>query len=169
MAERRTVMFGMVGIGVLLLLAALAVIGPSDFFLPEQATQVEEGTLGEAEVLKRGTFTGKAGHDVQGTVLLVRDEDGLALRFENYSQTQGPDVFVYISASGTPDTGEEIADSTKILIDGGADGGESTKEGTFTQRLRADVDPSNINGIGIWCEKFATPFGVAELQDDTSA
>lgn len=167
MTDRRTVVFGVVGLGVLLLVGGLAVIGPSDFFLPERATQVEEGELGDAEVLKRGTFTGAAGHDVTGTVLLIRDDEGLALRFENYTQTQGPDVFVYISPSQMPDTGEEIAKSTKIRIDGGADGGESTKQGTFTQRLPDDVDPSAINGVGIWCEKFATPFGVAELQAGT--
>lgn len=84
---------------VIVLLIGVAVIGPSDFFLPEQSTQIEASPADEAaEVLKRGTFVGTAGHDVAGTVLLLRDDEGLYLRFENYSQTQGPDVSVYGSS-----------------------------------------------------------------------
>ncbi len=151
-------------VAVVALLAAVAVVGPSDFFLPEQSTVVAEDPPDEnAEVLKRGSFVGTAGHDVDGTVLLVRDDDGLSLRFENYSQTQGPDVFVYVTPSATPDTRGEVAAGTKILVDGGADGGESTKEGTFTQRLPEAVDAGDVGGVGIWCERFATPFGYAEL------
>ncbi len=159
---------GGVGLVVVVLLVGLVIIGPSDFFLPEVSTQVDETvTDGKAEVLKRGSFIGTAGHDVTGTVLLVQRDDGLYLRFENYSQTQGPDVFVYVTPSLTPDTKAEIADGTKIRIDGGADDGESTKEGTFIQRLPDNVSPADISGVGIWCERFATPFGYAELSAET--
>lgn len=151
------------------LLAGIAVIGPSDFLLPERSTQVEERPEDdESEVLKRGTFVGTAGHDVRGTVLLMRDGEGLYLRFENYMQTQGPDVFVYATPSSTPDTSGEITRGTKILIDGGADDGESTKEGTFTQRLPENIRPDDIGGVGIWCERFATPFGYANLSAESS-
>jgi hypothetical protein len=149
---------------VVVLLVGVVVIGPSDFFLPERATQVdEELTGGDAEVLKRGSFVGTSGYDVTGTVLLMRDDQGLFLRFENYSQTQGPDVFVYVTPSPTPDTRSEIAAGSKVRIDGGADDGESTKEGTFSQRLPDGVSAADIEGVGIWCERFATPFGYAEL------
>lgn len=152
------------GVLVVALLAGIAVIGPSDFFLPERPTQVAETPVDDgAEVVKRGTFVGAAGHDVRGTVLLMRDGEGLYLRFEDYMQTQGPDVFVYATPSPTPDTSGEITQGTKILIDSGADGGESTKEGTFTQRLPKDIHPDDIGGVGIWCERFATPFGYANL------
>jgi hypothetical protein len=114
-------------------------------------------------VLARGTFVGAAGHDVSGTVLLMRDDAGLYLRFENYSQQQGPDVFVYVTPSATPDTTSEIDAGTRVLIDGGADGGESTKEGIFTQRLPEGVTAEEVGGVGIWCDRFATPFGYAEL------
>jgi hypothetical protein len=163
MVERRTVLLG-IGVVALVALVGVAFIGPSDFFLPEQSTQVEESSLQEgAEVLKRGTFVGTSGYDVTGTVLLVRDEEGLFLRFENYSQTQGPDVFVFVTPSSTPDSNAEIAAGTKVPIDGGADDGESTKEGTFTQRLPDGVSAEHVDGVGIWCERFATPFGYAEL------
>jgi hypothetical protein len=163
MIERRTLLLGGGGLAAVAFLVALAVIGPSDFFLPEQSTQVMEAADDDATVLKSGTFVGTAGHDVAGRVLLARDEEGLFLRFENYTQTQGPDVFVYVTPSQTPDTRAEIAAGRKVLVDGGADGGESTKEGTFTQRLPADVSAADVGGVGIWCERFATPFGYAEL------
>jgi hypothetical protein len=163
MVERRTLLVG-VGAVAVALLVAVALIGPSDFFLPEQSTLVQEGaaTTGD-EVLARGTFVGAAGHDVSGTVLLLRDDAGLYLRFENYSQQQGPDVFVYVTPSSTPDTTSEIDAGTRVLVDGGADGGESTKEGTFTQRLPDGVTAEEVGGVGIWCDRFATPFGYAEL------
>jgi hypothetical protein len=168
MITRRALLVGGSLSAVVLFSIAVAVIGPSDFFLPEQSTQIEEALPDEgAKVLQRGSFVGTAGHDVRGTVLLMRDDGGLFLRFENYSQTQGPDVFVYVTPSSTPDTKEEIAAGTKILVDGGADGGESTKEGTFTQRLPEEVSPADITGVGIWCERFATPFGYAEFASET--
>jgi hypothetical protein len=165
MVERRTLLVG-VGAVVVALLVAVAVIGPSDFFLPEESTLVQEGAAATGdEVLKRGTFVDAAGHDVSGTVLLMRDDAGLYLRFENYSQQQGPDVFVYVTPSSTPDTASAIDAGTRVLIDGGADGGESTKEGTFTQRLPDGVTAEQIGGVGIWCDRFATPFGYAELSE----
>ena len=168
MLTRRTFAIGGAVLAVVALFVSLVVIGPSDFFLPEQSTQVDEPlTDGDAEVLKRGSFVGASGYDVTGTVLLMRDDEGLFLRFENYSQTQGPDVFVYVTLSSTPDTRAEITAGTKVRIDGGVDDGESTKEGTFTQRLPNDVSAEDLNGVGIWCERFSTPFGYAELSPES--
>ena len=168
MVTRRTLAIGGVILAVVVLLISLAVIGPADFFLPEQSTQVDEPSIdGDAEVLKRGSFVGTSGYDVSGTVLLMRDGEGLFLRFENYSQTQGPDVFVYVTPSPTPDTRAEITAGTKVPIAGGADDGESTKEGTFTQRLPDTVSVEDIDGVGIWCERFSTPFGYAELSPES--
>ena len=169
MINRQTLLVGGGALAVVALVVSVVVIGPSDFFLPERSTQVEETPADEeAEVLKRGSFVGTAGHDVTGTVLLVRDDEGLYLRFENYSQTQGPDVFVYVTPSSTPDTKTEITAGTKVRIAGGADDGESTKEGTFTQRLPDGVSATDISGVGIWCDRFATPFGYAELSVESS-
>jgi hypothetical protein len=165
MVERRTVVVG-VGAVVLLFVVALAVVGPSDFFLPERATAVDEGDLpAGTEVLKRGTFVGTNGYDVSGEVTLLRDAEGLSLRFENYDQTQGPDVFVYVTPDGTPETSGEVRAGTRVPIDGGADDGESTKVGTFTQRLPDGVTAADVNGVGIWCERFATAFGYATLAE----
>jgi hypothetical protein len=51
----------------------------------------------------------------------------------------------------------------KVRIEGGADGGESTKEGSFNQRLPESLDPSAYSGVGVWCDRFGVPFGYASL------
>jgi hypothetical protein len=149
--------------------AALVVVGGAFvfdvFFAAEASTQVDDAVLPDgAVVLSEGRFEGKAGHDVSGRVQLVELNGEHYLRFVNYDQEQGPDVFVYLTPAEDPDTGAEIAAGRRILIDGGADGGESTVEGTFLQRLPSDVDPADYRGIGIWCDRFRTPFGAATLR-----
>jgi hypothetical protein len=137
-----------------------------ELFAPERTTVVaEEGSFGpDAAVLARGEFVDKAGHSVSGTVELVQDGDAYYLRFVDYEQTQGPDVYVYVTEDSDPDTTDEVETQLRVRIDGGADGGESTKQGTFVQRLPADFDPASVNGVAIWCDRFDTPFGAATLE-----
>jgi hypothetical protein len=98
-------------------------------------------------------------------VELARDADGLFLQFRDYEQTQGPDVFCYLTPGEDPDTAEEIGAGVKVLVDGGADGGEITKTGTFAQSLPDDlgIPPEETSGVGIWCDNFSVPFGAATL------
>lgn len=166
--ERRTLLFG--ALAVLAVVAiAVVVIGPGDFFIPEESETRNERLEGNnTTVLRSGTFTERAGHDVSGTVSLVRDDEGLVLQFEDYSQESGPDVFVYVTPGETPDTSDEIQNGRKIRLDGGEDGGESTLEGTFYQRLPDDVTAEDVQAVGIWCEKFSSPFGYATLTDESA-
>lgn len=172
--NRRTFL-GAVGGGAVLLGGGVLAV---ELFAPERATDVDEDrtnpsgdstgdatttTVGGATVLKSGAFEGKAGHRCSGTVELAEDADGLFLQFRDYEQTQGPDVYCYLTPAPDPDTRQEIDAGTRVLIDGGADGGEITKTGTFAQSLPDGVDPEKINGVGIWCDRFSTPFGAATL------
>jgi hypothetical protein len=130
----------------------------------ETASSDGDGT-GSATLLKRGEFVGKANHECSGTVEVAEDADGTFLQFRNYEQTQGPDVFCYVTPAPDPDTSEEIEAGTKVRIDGGADGGELTKTGTFSQALPDEVDVDAATGVGVWCDDFSTPFGAATLED----
>lgn len=154
-------------VAIVILIAGVVVI--NEYFLPETAVQVDEPQSGNstttAELIKVGEFSGKTGHHVSGTVKILRDDQGYYLRFENYEQTQGPDVFVYLTPAEDPDTSNEIGNGIRILIDGGAEGGESTKVGNFNQRLPDGFDPSRYNGVGIWCDDFSVPFGAATLEN----
>ena len=181
--KRRTVLGAAGG---LVLLGGGGYLGV-ELFAPERATRVNEdrtgGTAGSAdggggsaggggsdsasgggtEVLKSGEFVGKANHRCSGAVDLARDGSGLFLQFRDYEQTQGPDVFCYLTPAEEPDTTAEIEAGRKVLIDGGADGGELTKTGTFAQALPGDVDVDAIGGVGVWCDRFSVPFGAATL------
>jgi hypothetical protein len=163
MNRRLLTVLAVVGVVGLAVVAGPALV---DLFAPERSTTVAEAGPGaDAEVLATGTFEGAdAAHEVSGTVSLVREGGDHYLFFENYSQTQGPDVFVYLTPEGDPSTAEQVDAGTKVLVDGGADGGESTKEGTFRQALPADVDPTQYRGVGIWCDDFGVPFGWATLE-----
>jgi hypothetical protein len=159
---------------VIVALAAVVVAGGGvvgvELFAPERSTQVDESTIGgtaggggNETVLATGEFEGKDGHQVSGTVELVRADGSLYLRFIDYEQTAGPDVFIYVTPAADPDTRGEIDAGTKVRIDGGADGGESTKEGTFVQRLPDGVTADSIGGVAAWCDDFGVPFGAATL------
>jgi len=158
--SRRTVLFGAAGIGAL----GVGGVAVNELFVPEQATRVEGTTELMGTPLSEGPFVGKDGHEVSGTVSLREDSEGQFLGFEEYTQTQGPDVFVYLTPAADPDTSAAIDAGERVLIDGGADGGESTKEGTFTQRLPGGVDFTTYEGVGIWCDRFSVPFGAATLE-----
>jgi hypothetical protein len=163
MNRRLGAVLAVVGVAVLAVVAGPALV---DLFAPERSTTVFEAGPGlDAEVLATGTFEGAdAAHRVSGTVSLVQEGDDHYLFFENYSQTQGPDVFVYLTPEGDPSTAAQVDAGRKVLVDGGADGGESTKEGTFRQELPADVDPTQYRGVSIWCDDFGVPFGWATLE-----
>jgi len=155
------------GVVVLVVVAGVAVAAlGAGYVLPEDDTTVHETdeVTENVTVLKNGTFQGVEGHDVSGTVSLRQDEEGYYLYFQNYEQTQGPDVFIYLTNDSRPTERTHIYDAEKVLIDGGADGGESTVEGTFVQRLPDDVDPSRFDGIAVWCDDFSIPFGYATLE-----
>lgn len=167
------------------LVVALAVVLTGGFalekyILPEEAVEKNEELPGhdsrdhnhsdteqeteEVEVLKQGEFTGKTGHKVQGTVKIVRIDGDHYLRFENYEQTLGPDVFLYLTETEDPDTNSEISNGEKIRIDGGPDNGEITKEGNFNQKIPEEINPEDYSGVAVWCDAFSVPFGAAELQ-----
>jgi hypothetical protein len=160
--KRRTLL-GAVGGGVLLGGGYLGF----ELFAPERATEVDEdrtgGRDGDVTVLKTGEFVGKANHRCSGRVELARDAEGSFLQFRDYEQTQGPDVFCYLTPDPDPDTSAQVAAGRKVLVDGGADGGELTKTGTFAQRLPDDVDPAAVGGVAVWCDRFSVPFGAATL------
>lgn len=164
---RRITQLGIVLLSVGVLVSSYVIA--DTYFLPEQSTVVSEPASSDssATVHKTGTFSGKTGHQVSGTVTLLEDEDGYHLQFENYQQTQGPDVYVYLTPSSDPDKTREIEAGRKILIDGGAESGESTKEGTFVQRLPSDIDGEQYDGVAIWCDQFSVPFGAASLTESS--
>jgi hypothetical protein len=111
------------------------------------------------EVLARGQFTGQdAAHQGSGQALLARLPDGeLVLRLENLNVTNGPDLYVLVSAHAAPRTDQEVRD--------GADLGRlKAPEGSYHYTLPASFDPSTAHSVVIYCSLFKTVFATAPLE-----
>ena len=99
-----------------------------------------------------GTFTGQAGHQVQGRAAVLDTGTGLALVLENLDSDNGPDLQLYLSPSS----------------DGSVDNGRFLEplrgnQGTQLYALPDDADLGATPNVVIWCERFSTPFGTATL------
>jgi len=113
-------------------------------------------------ILARGRFDEKDSvHRGSGTAILARAPDGKAfIRFEDFSVTNGPDLFVFLSAHPTPGTSAE-------LHEGGLDinlGALKAPQGAFAYEIPAEVDLSKVKSVAIYCRAFRVMFSSAELQ-----
>jgi hypothetical protein len=99
------------------------------------------------------------GHNVDGKATIYRLEDGKPLlRLEDFSATNGPDLFVVLSSSTNPDQNGLKNDAYVQL--------EALKGnlGNQNYELPGDVDLSQYKSVVIWCRTFNVVFGYATLQ-----
>jgi hypothetical protein len=113
-------------------------------------------------ILAQGTFDVKdAIHRGTGSAILARTADGkLVVRFENFSVTNGPDLYVYLSAHPDPNTSAE-------LHTGGLElnlGRLRAPQGAFTYELPDDLNLDNVKSVNVYCRAFTTMFSSAELK-----
>lgn len=117
------------------------------------STSVSEG-MGEmgdqSTTLKMGEFVGLAGHQGQGTAKIISTGEKSFLRFEDFTVTNGPDLFVYIAQDGAVHKG--------ILL-------EKLKGSTGNQNyeLPADIDLEVYNTAVVYCKLFGVYFAEASL------
>ena len=101
-----------------------------------------------------GAFSGASGHDVSGTAVLYRLDDGSHLvRLEGLESDNGPDLEVWLVQRTTGNVGRgglELADL------------KSTR-GNQNYEVPAGTDVSAYVGVSIWCDRFNVNFGTAEL------
>lgn len=113
----------------------------------------------ETKKLIAGTFTnGLPGHSAEGRAVVYELDGGKrSLRLEDFSVTNGPDLFVVLSPNADP-ASEGIGSSYVQL--------EALKGNTGSQNyeLAADVDLNAFKSIVIWCRSFNVVFGFAPLQ-----
>jgi len=112
-----------------------------------------------AGVLFRGEVRdGEPGHNGDGTALIIRDDSGaLFLRFEEFSVTNGPDLFVILSTDPNGYAGEGAINL----------GGLKATDGNINYEIPAGVDLSAIRSAVIWCRAFDVDFAVATLEPAT--
>ncbi|MEQ8370428.1 MAG: DM13 domain-containing protein [Alphaproteobacteria bacterium] len=115
--------------------------------------------MAEAEVA-RGTFRdGDDAHRGEGRAVIYRLADGsLHLRLEDFRVTNGPDLFVILSAADDPrDTAAIDAAPWSALA--------ALKGNVGNQNYEIDpaLDISQVRTVAIWCRAFGVLFAAAPL------
>jgi hypothetical protein len=111
----------------------------------------------EPREVVRGTFISRD-HGTSGTARIVQLPDGRSfLRIEGLKTDDGPDLFVYLTAN--PADGEEGAFDDQVVNLGRLKG----NEGDQNYELPAQVGPTDYGTVVIWCDRFNSAFGAADL------
>lgn len=129
----------------------------------EQAMTEPMPESAEAPVaVRRGSFRdADSFHKGSGEAVLYRQPDGsYLLRLENFTVTNGPDLFVYFSPSADPKTAAEAVSSGYIEL-----ARLKGNRGSQNYEIPATLDLSGQNSVVIWCRAFGVLFSVAPLQN----
>jgi hypothetical protein len=107
--------------------------------------------------LARGEFV-SLDHGTSGTARVVELADGSRIvRLEGVDTSNGPDLFVYLSPNVA--SGDESAFDENFLNLGRLKG----NQGDQNYDLPADVDLTGFASVVIWCDRFNSAFGAADL------
>jgi hypothetical protein len=97
-------------------------------------------------------------HGTSGTVRVLGLADGRQfVRFEDFETSNGPAVYVYLSTN--PAGGPEGAFDDEYLDLGSLRG----NVGDQNYELPADLDLSRYASVVVWCDRFDSAFGAADL------
>jgi hypothetical protein len=122
-----------------------------------EPAEVEPSPSGPVE-LATGSFVSRNRYTVTGTATTYRLEDGQRLlRLEDFESTNGPDLFVYLTVAGASDDDAALdADFVDLGVLSGNIGNQNYV-------IPAEVDLDRYDSVVIWCRRFTTSFGVADL------
>jgi hypothetical protein len=107
--------------------------------------------------LRTGTFA-SLDHPTSGTVRVLELADGQRfVRLEGFETDNGPDLYVYLSTN--PAGGSEGAFDDDFTNLGRLQG----NIGDQNYEVPSDVDPGRYASVVIWCDRFDSAFGAADL------
>ncbi len=108
--------------------------------------------------LARGDFI-SIDHGTSGVVRVLELADGTRIvRLEDLDTDNGPDLFLYLSPN--PSSGPEGAFDDGFVNLGRLQG----NKGNQNYDLAADIDLSAFESVVVWCERFSSAFGAADLK-----
>jgi hypothetical protein len=154
-------------------LAANAVV-PSDMTMEEaettmstmakvdsEMTEPMDDEMAEAAALKTGEFMdADSFHKGSGTATVYSlPEGGHVLRLENFKVTNGPDLRVFVTPSGSPASRDDVHEPGYLEL-GKLKGNIGNQNYPFPE----GADPSDANAVVIYCKPFSVIFSVAELR-----
>ena len=106
--------------------------------------------------LARGTFV-SIDHHTEGVVAVLDTGAGRVVRLEGLDTSNGPDLFVYLTAN--PQDGPEGAFDDDYVSLGRLKG----NEGNQNYEVPDGVDLEKLATVVIWCDRFNSAFGAADL------
>lgn len=117
------------------------------------------GGANSPQIAKQGQVEGTDSlHRGRGQAIIGRAANGQwVLRLENFSVTNGPDLYVYLSANPQPENHNQVTEGGLNL------GKLKAPEGALNYTLPADFDPGKYQSVVIYCLQFQVVFATATL------
>ena len=107
-------------------------------------------------VLARGSFIGRD-HTTSGDAAIVELADGSrVLTIEGLDTDNGPDLFVYLDDTAADGPESEWDDGVSL-------GRLRANQGDLVYEIPDDLDLTTLTSVGIWCDRFSSLFGAADL------
>jgi Electron transfer DM13 len=151
-SRRGMVLAGLVTL-VLVAAGAVAWFQPQKLFIDERVDEAAAGTV----TLASGRFR-SLGHETSGRAAVLEADAGRRfLRLEALRTSNGPDLFVYLSA--TPADGPRDAFDDEFLSLGRL----KANQGNQNYEIDAGTRLDRYRSVVIWCRRFTYAFGAAEL------
>lgn len=122
-----------------------------------QTTQAAQTTAtATTGSLLAGDFNNQGAEPVAGKAILGQSADGkIVLRLENLKSAPGPDLFVYLARSASPDPSQ---------VQKGFEVGKlKATTGNLNYELSGSVDLSQYKSVVVYCKSFSVVFGFANL------
>ena len=143
--------------------------GDEELEVPEAVDDAEnEGTSEEdletdeptgPRVLSSGGFASRNRYTVTGGATVYELEDGSrTLRLEPFESSNGPDLYVYLTAADHADNDDALAADFLDL------GDLRGNIGNQNYAIPDDVELDGYDTVVIWCERFSVSFGAADLE-----
>ncbi len=107
-------------------------------------------------VTSSGSWISLGRYTTTGEVAVVTDGDASTIVFDELATDNGPDLFVYLSPNDAVD-GEVLPEGSLLL------GGLQGNIGTQTYEIPPGTDLSQYRSVVIWCDRFSSAFGAAQL------
>jgi hypothetical protein len=127
-----------------------------------EPTTAPIATSNEPVALSQGEFTRvDVLHAAFGNAVIYRLPDGAhVLRLEEFSTTNGPDLYIGLSGHPMPRSNSELHESGYVEL-------ERLKgsEGSQNYALPADLDLNQFKSVVIYCKAFSVVFSTAELME----
>ncbi len=112
----------------------------------------------EVVVLASGTFV-EAEHSTTGLARIIELADGSRfVRLEDFSTSDGPDVFVGLSDAPSGGAWGSYDDGRYEQL-----GALKATDGNQNYEIPADVDLAGFESVVIWCDRFDVAFGTAAV------